>query len=344
MKPTIPFEFDPGASEFEEHHLQYKDVPDGQLVSWPMAGLAIHVPKHKWSPDHDDIEKANGGTVKFHGLTGFSVGSYHEFLVGELPGNMGFRMGKLEVTFGEASPLMAYLFSGYHREKYFGLWEHITTARIVGAANEEAEIAFLNAAIRYRETLGVVPRIWAMDEAFLFDGEVDAHQANVLEQAPPIREIDPVRFFYHGVSQSDAAAACIYFYRVLEYYSFLSNKKQMHKIRNDASISEDEFAKQVLQLITKEEKGPFLQLINSIADDESLKHAVAANLIKSATHSLLGEAIYAFRNSIVHGKTSYGYTLQSTSVFVEDNSLSVWRAILRSLASRAMSHYGSKLL
>jgi hypothetical protein len=94
--------------------------------------------------------------------------------------------------------------------------------------------------------------------------------------------------------------------------------------------------------MTKEERGPFLQLVNSIVDDESLKQAATANLIKSATPSLLGEAIYAFRNSTVHGKTSYGYALRSTSVFVENNSLSLWRAILRSLANRAMSHYGSK--
>jgi hypothetical protein len=93
-----------------------------------MAGPTIHVPKYQSSQDHDAIESANGGTVKFHGLTGFSVGSYHEFLVGELPGSMGFRMGKIEVTFRQASPLRAYLISGYHREKYFGQWELITTA------------------------------------------------------------------------------------------------------------------------------------------------------------------------------------------------------------------------
>jgi hypothetical protein len=344
MQPTIPFEFSPGASEYEQHHLEYKELTEGQSVSWGLAGISINVPPHEYWPDHRDIEQANGGFVKFHGLTGFSAGSYHEFFVGELPGCMGFRMGKIEVSFGTASPLIAYLFGGDHRSKYFGTWEEIATARIVGATLDEAEIAFLNAAIRYRDALGVLPIIWAMDDGFMVDEEAEPHEASVLIQAPSIGEIDPVRFFYHGLSQSDGAAACIYFYRVLEYYSFLTNKKQMHKLRNDTSVSEEDFAKQILQLITKDEKGPFLQLINSLADEDTLKHSVAAKLIKSPTPSLLGEAIYAFRNSIVHGKTSYGYALQSTSVLVEDNSLSLWRVILRSLASRAMEQYGSRLL
>jgi hypothetical protein len=342
MQPVIPFEFEPDASEYEEHHLKFKSSGSAQVVSWDVAGVSILVPSHVYWPDHHNVEQVNGGLVKFHGLTGFSAGSYHEFFVGELPGHLGFRMGKIEVSFGKASPLIAYLFEG-ERSKYFGTWDQITTSRIVGATtHDEAEVAFLNGAIRYNDAVGTLPRIWAMEE--MFEDELEAHQATVLQQAPPLREIDPVRFFYHGIAQSDAAAACLYFYRVLEYYSFLSNKKQMHKIRNDASVSEDEFAKQILQLITKDEKGPFLQLINTIADNESLKLAVSANIIKNESTSLLGEAIYAFRNSIVHGKTSYGYALQSSSVFIEDDLLSVWRVVLRTLANRAMSNLGDRLL
>jgi hypothetical protein len=146
------------------------------------------------------------------------------------------------------------------------------------------------------------------------------------------------------VSQSDDAAACIYFYRVIEYYSFFANKKQVTQLRHDTSLSEDDFAKQILQLLAKDEKGPFLKLINVIADDASLKHAVASGFIKDANSGLLGEAIYAFRNSIVHGKYSHGYSLQSSSVLAENRSLSDWRFILRGLARRAMQNFGSKLL
>jgi hypothetical protein len=161
---------------------------------------------------------------------------------------------------------------------------------------------------------------------------------------PPYIDIDPIRFYYQGLSQTDTVAACIYFYRVLEYYSFLHNRKLMQRLRHDGSISEEEFAKQVLQIITKEEKGPLLQLVNAIADSESLDQAVATGLIKSSSSSLLGESIYAFRNSIVHGKLSYGHALHSTSVFLEDVSISAWRTILKRMAKRTIVSYGKKLI
>jgi len=176
MQTIIPFEFDPPAQEFEEHHLRYESVQGGQLVTWPLIGVGIVVPPHEYSPDFDDIEKANGGLVKFHSLKGFSVGSYHEFLVQELPTHIGFKMGKIEVTFGNATPLMAYLFHGYHREKYFGMWDTITTARILGASSDEVEIAFVNGAIRYSEATGIVPSIFAMDESLLFGDEDEQQQ------------------------------------------------------------------------------------------------------------------------------------------------------------------------
>jgi hypothetical protein len=183
-QPTIPFEFSPSADEFEEHHLEYKDAPGGQSVTWAIVGVTIIIPSYEWSPDFDEIEKANGGLVKFHGLTGFSIGSYHELLIGALPSPIGFKMGKIEVTFGIATPLIAYLFQGLHREKYFGLWEHITTARIVGADHDEVEIAFINAAIRYNETFGIVPSIFAMDESLLFGEEVAAQPATIAQDPP----------------------------------------------------------------------------------------------------------------------------------------------------------------
>lgn len=344
MQPTIPFTFSPGADEFEEHYLEYKDVPGGQLVRWALAGVSVIVPSHEWHPDFEQIEAANGELVSFHGLTGFSISLYHEFLVHDLPNYAGFRMGKFEVTFGEASPLMAYLFSGLHRDKYFGTWDQITTARIVGAGHDEAEIAFINAAVRYNESFGALPRIYAMDETLLFGEEIESGLPIVAMQEPPVGDIDPIRFLYHGISQVDDAAACLYFYRVLEYYSFLTNKKQMNLLRHSSTLSDDDFAKQILQLVTRDEKGPFLKLINAIADSASLKHAVSSGVIKDETSAVLGESIYAFRNSIVHGKHSYGYSLQSGSVLSENSLLPAWRAVLQGLAKRAIHGLGSKLI
>jgi glutamine synthetase adenylyltransferase len=117
----------------------------------------------------------------------------------------------------------------------------------------------------------------------------------------------------------------------------------MSGFRHDTSLSDDDFTKQILQLITKDEKGQLLKLVNQIAGAQVLQQATTAGLISSANSSLLGEAISTFRNSIVHGKVSHGYDLQSTSVISESATFPLWRAILRSLARQAISAFGSKL-
>lgn len=343
MKPTVPFEFEPRADDFEDHHLVYENIAGGQSITWPVVDVTLTVPESDWSLDFEEIEKANSGRVKFHGLMGFSIGPYHEILVGELQEHICFKMGQFEVSFGAATPLMAYLFDGVHREKYFGLWESIATARILGASADEFEVIFINAAIRYNEIFGVLPRPFSMDESLLFDEESERKEPPVSVQPPPIRDIDPIRFMYYGLSQSDDVAACIYFYRVLEYYSFLTNKQQMSKLRYDSSVSEDDFSKQILLLVTRDEKGSLLKLVNALADDSALTYAVSSGLIKNTNAALLGEAIYSFRNSIVHGKNSYGYALQSAPVLVETSELVHWRGLLRQLAARAVQNYGNRL-
>jgi hypothetical protein len=253
----------------------------------------------------------------------------------------------LSKAFGEATPLIAYLFHGHHREKYFGAWDFISTVRIVGADHSEVELAVINAAIQYSELFGTLPRLLDMDESALFleeEEEEEKHGPDLIVQPPPTRDLEAIRFFYFGISQTDDAAACIYFYRVLEYYSFLTNKKQMAQLRNDTSISEDDFARQVLQLVTKDEKGPFFKLIHTLANQELLEKAATAGVIKSANPQLLADEIYALRNSIVHGKYSYGYVLQSSSVIAEDGALPHWRTILRVLARLAMDNLGNKLI
>jgi hypothetical protein len=131
---------------------------------------------------------------------------------------------------------------------------------------------------------------------------------------------------------------------VLEYYSFLTNKKQITQLRHDTALSENDFAKRILDLISKDEKGPLLKLINLSGDATVAQQAFAAGFIQNENIGLLGEAIYAFRNSIVHGKNSHGYDLQSTSILADNPSLPVWRALLQALAKKVMHSFGSKLV
>lgn len=357
-KPAIPFEFDPTPDNYFDHLTIVKQGED-RLVTWAPAGVTFNVPpseyakKHpemEWPPQRTEVEKVNPGLATFYTDNGFSIGSYHEFLVlmRDLP-YQGFRMGRIEVTFGQATPLMAFLFEGIHQSKYYGDWWNLSTARIIGANDiQEVELAFSNAAIRYNKKYRRLPTFWEMnlDEYLPFedDKEESAPDPEVLVDGPIIRDIEPIRFLHKGLSQEDDVAACLYFYRVLEFYAFFAMPKEFAKVRHDTSISDESFPSEILRLLSRDEKGPILRLVNQAAGKRLTKGAARAGLIESESTNLLGERLYAFRNSIVHGKSSHGYELHSPPLFEKQSLPKAWRNTLRNLAQSVIEKFGRKLL
>lgn len=355
--PTIPFEFHPAAEE-RATHLSIVSRGADEIVSWGPAGVTFtspikkdeHFPEFEYSPNRDRIEKANSGLVTFHGDRGYSIGSYHEFLVsGEASLRIGFQMGRIEVTFGGATPLMAYLFDAIWEWKYYGGWNQINTARIVGASDyDEAELAFTNAAIRYHAKFNILPTLWDMNiddylEVEDFDENAKA-EPMVLTESPAVKDIEPLRFYYRGLTQWDNVPACLYYYRVLEYYSFLTYRKELSQARHNSSVSDDEFIRRCFDLLSRDDKSPMLRLINLIADDAFLNNAATIELVKNPSAELFGQNLYAFRNSIVHGKDNSGYVLHSPSIFKDEENLVAWRIALRTLAKIAIDRFGRKLL
>jgi len=344
MPPIIPFEFDPCSSEFETEHLKYDPADKGEYVSWPAANVKLFVPPHDYHLHPSDLQKSNPNYFRMYGAKGFLAGSYAEILVSEVPVFMALKMGGIEVSFGRASPLAAYIFDYVHRSKYFGAWDSIHSARIIGVTVDNAEASFLNACMQYQDKTGFIPEPAAMDDSFLYEEEPEEQNPVTLLLGPIVKDLDPLRFYYFGLSQADNASACIYFYRTLEYFSFLINQSKLTKLRHDYMMSEAEFAKRVHEVLFKEEKGPLLQIINNICDQSDLQKALDYGIITSKQSGLLGESIYSFRNSIVHGKFSYGYALQSGSILDDDAQLPKWRALLQGLARKAVTTYGSTLI
>ncbi|MBY8828937.1 hypothetical protein [Hephaestia mangrovi] len=340
MQPTIPFEFSPSALDVEEH-LIYKPLEGGVQVSWPLVGA-----KFKQREKSKEIGLLEGLELdnplfKMHGYSGFSVGSYHEFVVGDLGPCWGYKMGRVEVTIGAATPLAAYVFDPFYREKWFGDWDLLQSIRIIGAAMEDAELAYANAAIRYAEQFHRTPRLMDFgDLDFLWSEEEEAPEPDITVGPPMISQIEPLRFFLSGSSNPDATSRCIAFYRVIEYFSFFANQKDFSQLRHDQNVSDGVFVKKVVELVTKDEKGPILKLVNLLADGELIARAAERGLLGENGSANLGEELYKFRNSIVHGKQSFGYELFSPSLFHDDTSSDKWQGILRELAHAALQAYG----
>ena len=309
--PLVPYNFDPFASDYEENYLEYADTPTARQVKWPLIGAAVYMPKEQYR-ELAQVVALNSDQFHNYGQFGFSLGRYHEFFV-SMPNEhyVHFNMGGVEITVGEATPLAVMLFDPYHREKYFGSWETISSIRILGAEISDAEVYFLNSCLAYAERFGVLPDRFHIDQDLILDFEVDLENLVAPQSVtlpPPITNLDPLRFFFSGLNQPDHAAAGIYFYKTLEYFSFFTNAAEMRTLRHDTTVSDADFSRRILDLVTRDEKGPVFRLITSLADQHTITTAAADGLISSASANHLCEAIYQFRNSIVHGKYSYGYS------------------------------------
>lgn len=357
IKPLVPFEFDGTALEFDIHagpinnkYLQFKEIEFGHLLTWPLVGVRLIIPKYDHWPSLENVEQANPGIFKTHSLRGFTAGLYHELFV-DLQYSyeyksplVTYKAGNVEAGFGYATPLAAFLFE-VNRSKYFGSWSEINTLRILGANVDEVEAVIINVFNNYASQFKILPKLIELDDSFIYDFDDDylkAHKPKVITIPPLTVDLEPLRFFYSGLSQSDNVAACIYFYRVLEFFSFLSHFDAIKTLRHDATVSDIDFSHKMLGFVTKDEKGPIFKLISAILENKTIVQAQSDGLIGNASPNALCEAIYAFRNSIVHGKLSYGYALQSESILDQSAVSSKWRNILRDLARVALERYGSK--
>jgi hypothetical protein len=142
MDPIVPYQFEPTADNYEEEHLVWEDALGGQMVSWPVIGARIFVPKDIRLP-LEELAAPNNGAFKSYGQFGFNLGDYSEFFVRMPdPKYCGFKMAAVEASFGDATPLAAMLFDPFHRAKWYGPWNEILSLRIFGVGADEAEIAF----------------------------------------------------------------------------------------------------------------------------------------------------------------------------------------------------------
>src|SRR5688572_16884795 len=105
-------------------------------VQWPLLALTV-VHSTLDSPDgYPDLADVQTHTpnLRMHDFYGFSLGHYTEILVFHefgKPAQAIVRLGDVELTLGEPTPLLRYLFDRIHWNKYHGQWgEDIQSMRL----------------------------------------------------------------------------------------------------------------------------------------------------------------------------------------------------------------------
>lgn len=349
--PTIPFEFEPLGNEFEADHLTETQVEGGLRLTWPLIGKSVFLPDRdgksaaeKFYVDLDTIEATNP-QLKIHALGGFSLGDYHEFFIHGAPAHRAYRIGKAEVSFGQGTPLMARLFWGVYYEKYWGEWSYRTCLRIANCPPDAVERTVIAAILSYRDEIGSLPEVLQIDlEKLIYEEELDTGEGGrgVVPVGPTITDLEPLRFYLAGLQSEDDEAACLSFYRVLEYYAFMQQAEQITALRRDRAVSDAEFTRKTVDLASREEKGPLFRLLQQITTADMLATARSEGAISETRQDQLNEGVYAYRNSIVHGKFGSAFTLRSQSVLIPDAAVGVWRDLLHDLAWAALQNLGSK--
>jgi hypothetical protein len=349
-QPTIPFEFDPPGNDFEADHLITQEVDGGARITWPLIGKSFFLPRRADRPvttsflvDLATIEQHNPH-LKIHRLGGFSLGDYHEFFVHGVPAHRAYKFTNVEASFGEGSPLLARMFWDVYYEKYWGEWTSNTSLRIINCSLEAVERYVIAAVLEYEKEIGFLPGIQQIDLGQLeFGDDLDTEvQGRGVVRAPPVvTDLEPLRFYMAGM-YSDDEAACLSFYRVLEYYAFMQQAAQVTVLRRDGTVSDAEFTRRTLEIASRDEKGPIFKLLAEITTPDILQAAVSGGVVKEARQALLNEAVYAYRNSIVHGKFGSAFTLRSQSILTPDAEAGVWRSLLQNLAWAALQNIGTK--
>lgn len=355
--PRIPFDFstndDEDDSDEELRGLELTEKDGVQELRWPLVGVSVfHPTSEAGSPrcfDLKEIAKLNPG-FRQHGMFGYSIERYSEFFAIDPYGQEWFEaelnFGKVEVTVGRVTPFARQLFWNYHDNDYMPEWEDIHSVRVFGGTSDQAETFLLNAMIAIRRELQLrlsllsleTPKGWPPDE----DGETsdEEQDAPVHCSAFAVSDIEPLRFFHRGLQDLDATGAFLQFYRVLEFYATLLIQDEVAQLRANRSLGARDFLVEILKASARDERTLLVKIVRRLADKRVLEEARRKELITSAVADELANALYLFRNAVVHAKLDFRSTIHSESVFEDSGLAERWRTITEELAARALERLG----
>ncbi len=369
---SLPLRFEP--HDWDEH-LEFSETAGVVEARWKPIGMSVFFPPLKEfesAPSREDVAR-HTPQLRFHGHNGYSLGRYTELFVfpsasgilmdDERPEPFFFKMGSIEGSFGQATPLAHFLFDRGHNEDVDGYFSSFDSVRLMGVAHENAEAVGLSAILLLEKERGIPLRptrlgdfCWADDDEKAQNPEApseretqDEGAGSGDESAPRqlvlssgFSEVAPLRMLLGGHAEPTPEVAFLQLYRVLEYFSILCNEEKAETMRRDNSMSTRQFLLALQQLMAKDEKGALGRLLSEIADGRVLAIAKEAGLIERPLAPALTEALYEFRNSVVHAKEDRGARLFTSSIFAEPSTASAWRRVCESLAWNAIERYGNR--
>ena len=298
------------------------------------------------APELQDITACTPGFVPL-GLYGFALGQFSEVLVfgtsfaARVP-NATIMIGSVEATVGSPTPLFRHLMWRYHEDDLHLDLDETSTLRIWGATPDTAEAHVLTACRHLRDDADTECSLWSLDCGYPEDPEpIEAPIS--LRRPSVISDIEPLRLYYSGLVEPEDILAVLHFYRSLEYYSIISKVGDVTALRTRTDLSPKAFLVEITKSLGGDERADLCRLLGRLADAAIHADAHGHGLVTEATASALGNALYDFRNSIVHAKYDHRASLLVPSVFSRLERLHQWRLLLKRLAAKAMDTLGTRV-
>ncbi|MFM2057007.1 MAG: hypothetical protein RLY71_1392 [Pseudomonadota bacterium] len=340
--PHIPLEFPfDFQSDIEDSYFEFGVANNLEKATWTSLNLSVFHKNTGYIPDIANFAN-HTKNLKFHGTCGFSLGTYHEFLIEDIEDLCELNFGFTEVTFGEPSPLITYLFRGNFNKSIHGEWCHLKSIRVFECSQEFIELIVLISMDKYKKIYNVTPKIFDVFEYVWLDSRDNDNTQTYKVSSTVVGDIEPLRCIYHARQNNNTALACIQYYRVLEYYASILTSQKINLLRFDIKVSDKTFLNQV-QVLGRDEKNALIRLIDSLENSSIISYAMKKALIKTPTNGELGAKIYEFRNSIVHAKDDHKSPIHVDSIFIESNNVILWHFILKELAELSMNKYSTKI-
>ena len=297
--------------------------------------------------DYDDIDQKKSviknKKLKIFNDIGFQLDNYLEILMKYSVTNYelcsgdndshcetfdlnNFIIGDNKIEIAHPSDMFKLIFLDYESDDFFTGWEDLITIKIIARSNNNLESLLQQSLFWIQQMCPSVydtdyPKIatlcYESSEGTIYPGELPDSKKIYADEYRSLtfkESINPEPIYFYNAARSinDLDISFLYFYKILEFYFILAQKKliksEVDKYNLDHKL--DRFITNMYnEYFGKNELALLRQLVSEVYSkdfiddivDESFKDAL---IIENNTETFCS-SLYDHRNSIVHGKFEY---------------------------------------
>ncbi|MBU5676920.1 hypothetical protein KQI88_10875 [Alkaliphilus sp. MSJ-5] len=163
-----------------------------------------------------------------------------------------------------------------------------------------------------------------------------------------VRFCEVFYFYNEAMRIIDTEISTLYFYKIIEYFFLVIRKDEFKNIIEDYIVDKniDLVINKLVKIYKEQELSQLTLLLKSLEEEIGglITKAVSLNIITSHDISKFAEALYGFRNSVVHGKSGEKFELKLPNPLIKNSKELFWRDSIKSIAEILIKKFCIKIL